>query len=160
VETLKQWLPYGVGAIATLLLVDLFLPWHHVSVSVAGNLVAVEADSSAWADWGAVAGVVLIVLLVWEGVRLFAQRVASTLVTFILAVTAAACTVIEFVTGTVDVTSGSIVVVGVHGRQWPGYVGLVLAALLVVAAVAQLERPEARRRRPELHLGTDLTRNP
>jgi hypothetical protein len=38
--------------------------------------------------------------------------------------------------------------VGVHGRQWPAYVGLTLAALLIIAAFAEVgnvtERPNRR----------------
>jgi uncharacterized membrane protein len=143
-EMMKRWAPYGVITLAALLLVDLFLPWHRISVSVAGNLVDVHSDSSAWAGWGAVAGALLIILLLWEGARLYGRRALSTLVTFALSVVAAAAVVIEFVTGSVSVTSGSLVIVGVHGRQWPAYVGLVLATLLVMAAVAQLEQPEKR----------------
>jgi hypothetical protein len=42
--------------------------------------------------------------------------------------------------------AGSVVAVDVHGRQWPAYVGLVLAISLVLAAVAQLaQRPSGMR---------------
>lgn len=145
---LKDWAPYAVGLVATLLFVDLFLGWHHVSVSIAGNLVDVDSDSSGWAGWGAIAGVLLIVLLVWEGLRLtgaaFVRRVSAGLVTLGLSVGAAGFALVEFLTGTVDVNGGGVVLVGVHGRQWPAYVGLVLAGLLLVAAIAQLERPVQR----------------
>jgi hypothetical protein len=142
-------------AIGALLFVDLFLSWHHVSVSVAGNLVDVESDSSAWAGWGAVAGVLVIVLIAWEAWRLagaaIAERASATLVAFVLAVLTAAFTTIEFAAGSVDVNSGGVVLVGVHGREWPAFAGLVLAILLVVAAAAQLERPaESHRRRVRL----------
>lgn len=50
-------------------------------------------------------------------------------------------TAIEFFAGTAGVQSGSLVAVGVHGRQWPAYAGLVLAVFLVLAAVVQLDRP-------------------
>ena len=145
-RSIREWTPYGVGIVATLLFVDLFLGWHHASVSVAGNLVAVEADSSAWSGWGAAAGVTLIVLLFWESLRLFGTaiaRPAAPVLVFVFAVIAAAFTVIEFAAGTASVTSG-LVVVDVHGRQWPSYVGLVLAVLLVVSAGAQLDRPDPR----------------
>jgi hypothetical protein len=61
--------PYLVGVIGTLLFVDLFLAWHRAGVSVSG-IVDVHSDSSAWTGWGALAGVLLIVLLFWEGLRL------------------------------------------------------------------------------------------
>ena len=40
--------------------------------------------------------------------------------------------------------SASSVVVDVQGRQWPAYVGIVLALLLLAAAVLQLGRPAER----------------
>ena len=141
-------LRFGVLTLGTLLFVDLFLPWHHTSVSVAGSIVDVESDSSAWAGWGAVAGVLLIALLAWEAWRLtgaaVAARASAAAVSFVLAVFVAAFTLIEFATGAVDVHSGGLVVVGVHGRQWPGYVGVVLAALIALVALIRLELPHRR----------------
>src|SRR5512133_61252 len=101
-KRLSGWGLYAVGLITTLLLVDLFLGWHHVSVSIAGNLVDVHTDSSGWSGWGAVAGVLLILLLVWEGLRLYgvalAQRVSASIGTLGLAIGAAASILVEFLT--------------------------------------------------------------
>jgi hypothetical protein len=136
--------PYLVVLLGSLLFIDLFLGWHRAGVSVSG-LVEIQGDSSAWAGWGAVAGVLLIVLLFWEALRLagavIAQDLSGALTSLVLALGVAAFTAIEFAAGTADVQSGTIVAVGVHGRQWPAYAGLVLAACLVVAAAAQLGRP-------------------
>lgn len=49
---------------AVLLFIDSFLPWYHVS---AGPF---SASLSGWHQLGTVAWLLLIVLLVWEGVRL------------------------------------------------------------------------------------------
>jgi hypothetical protein len=148
VQTLKKlWAPYLVGVVGSLLFVDLFLGWHRAGVSVSG-IVDVHSDSSAWAGWGALAGVLLIVLLFWEGLRLrgavIAQEMSGVVVSLILALVVAAFTAIEFVAGTADVQAGSLVTVGVHGRQWPAYVGLVLAVFLVLATMVRLGRPVER----------------
>jgi hypothetical protein len=146
-STWRNWAPYALAVIGALLFVDLFLDWHRASVSVTG-VVDLEAGSSGWAGWGALAGVLLIALLLWEGSRLvgadLAQRASAAIVSLMLALGATAFTAVEFFSGTADVQAGSLVAVGVHGRQWPAYAGLVLAALLVVAAVAQLGRPAER----------------
>jgi hypothetical protein len=146
-QTLKtRWAPYLVGVIGGLLFIDLFLGWHRAGASVTG-LVDVHSDSSAWAGWGALAGVLLIVLLFWEGLRLrgavIAQEMSGVVVSLTIALGVAAFTAIEFFAGTADV-QGSLVTVGVHGRQWPAYVGLVLAVLLVLATIAQFGRPVER----------------
>jgi len=145
--TWKSWGTYAVVLIGGLLFVDLFLGWHRAAVSVTG-VVDVHSDSSAWAGWGALGGVLLIVLLFWEGLRLagavVAQDMSGAVVSLMLAVGVAAFTAIEFFGGTVDVQAGSIVAVGVHGRQWPAYVGLVFAVFLVLAAVVRLGRPVER----------------
>lgn len=147
-QTLKtRWAPYLVGVIGSLLFVDLFLGWHRAGASVSG-IVDVHSDSSAWAGWGALAGVLLIVLLFWEGLRLrgavIAQDILGSVVTLTLALGVVLFTAIEFFGGTASVQSGSLVAVGVHGRQWPAYVGLVLAVFLVLATVLQFGQPAER----------------
>jgi hypothetical protein len=141
------WAPYLVGVIGSLLFIDLFLGWHRAGVSVSG-IVDVHSDSSAWAGWGAFGGVLLIVLLFWEGLRLggavVAQGIPGGIVSLTLALCVAAFTAVEFFSGTAGVQAGSLVAVGVHGRQWPAYVGLVLAGLLAAATVVQLGRPVER----------------
>ena len=111
---------YAVGVVGTLLLIDLFLPWHEASVSLAGAVV-VSASSSAWAGWRALAGVILIAMLIWEGLRIAGVSLASNIgartTTFVLALFVALFTTIEFVAGTSSVAAGGVVFVGVHGRQ-------------------------------------------
>jgi hypothetical protein len=141
----KEWAPYALALIATLLFVDLFLDWHRASVSVTG-VVDIDAGVSAWSGWGAIAGLLLIALLLWEWWRVVArravQRVSTELVSLMLALGAAGFTAVEFFTGAAEVQSGTAVMVGVYGRQWPAYVGLVLAVLLALAAVVRLGRLE------------------
>jgi hypothetical protein len=155
-RTLKTpWAPYLVGVIGGLLFVDLFLGWHRAGVSVSG-FVEVHADSSAWAGWGSLAGVVLVVLLFWEVLRIrgavIAQDISGSVASLTLALGVAVFTAIEFFAGTAGVQSGSLVAIGVHGRQWPAYAGLVLAVFLVLATVVQLGRP-AERPSGQLSLG-------
>jgi hypothetical protein len=139
----KKWAAYALTLISTLLFLDLFLGWHRATVSVAGAL-DVHSSSSAWAGWGAVGGLLLIVLVFWEALRMWgavlAEDLSGSIVSLTLAVGAAACIAIEFFAGTASVQVGSVVMVGVHGRQWPAYLGLVLAAFLVAAAVVQFGR--------------------
>jgi hypothetical protein len=140
--TKQVWKEGLLATLAGLLFVDLFLTWHRTSVSV-GGAISVDAESSAWAGWGAVAGVLVAMLLVWEGLRFFGGAAVRRGGAW-LAFGAAAFTTIEFFAGTVTSVVGPGVLVDVHGRQWPAYVGLVLAGLLVAAAVLVLERPEER----------------
>src|SRR5512133_3354182 len=111
-QTLKtRWAPYLVGVIGSLLFVDLFLGWHRAGVSVSG-IVDVHSDSSAWAGWGSLAGVLLIVLLFWEGLRLrgavIAQDISGSVVALTLALGVGLFTAIEFFGGTAGVQSGSL----------------------------------------------------
>ena len=143
----KSWEPYAAALIGALLFVDLFLDWHRASISVTG-IVEVDVGSSAWVGWGAGVGVLLIALLLCEASRLVgadvAQRASAAIVSMMLALGVAAFTAVEFFSGTADVQEGSLVAEGENGKQWPAYAGLVLAALLVIAAVAQLRRPAER----------------
>jgi hypothetical protein len=141
-ERQPGWEQFLLAAVSGLLFVDLFLTWHRASVSVAGA-ISVDAESSAWTGWGAVAGVLLAMLLAWEGLRFFGGAAVRRGGAW-LAFGAAAFTTLEFLTGTVTSVVGPGVLVDVHGRQWPAYVGLVLAGLLVAAAVLVLEQPEER----------------
>src|SRR4051812_8459585 len=50
---------------SVLLLVDLFLPWHHAAVNVPG-VVHVEATSMGWRGAGAIAGLLALAALVVE----------------------------------------------------------------------------------------------
>jgi hypothetical protein len=149
-ETKRVWKESLLATLGALLFIDLFLTWHRVSVSV-GGAISVDAESSAWSGWGAVAGVLVAMLLVWEGLRLFGGAAIRREGAW-LALGAAAFTTIEFFAGTVTSVVGPGVLVDVHGRQWPAYVGLVLAGLLVAAAALVLERP-AERKAGRLGLG-------
>jgi hypothetical protein len=147
--------PYSVLLVGGLLFVDLFLGWHRASVSV-GGVVDVHSDSSAWAGWGAIAGVMLIVLLIWEALRAsgraIAQDVTVAVISLLLAFGTLVFVAIEFFAGTASVRSGSVLAVDVSGRQWAAYAGIVLALLLVITTVTQLGRP-AERQSGRLGLG-------
>lgn len=153
--TSNRWAPYSVLLVGGLLFVDLFLGWHRASVSV-GGVVDVHGNSSAWSGWGAMAGVMLLVLLLWEVLRAsgraIAQDVTVAVISLLLAFGTFVFVAIEFFAGTASVRSGSVLAVDVSGRQWPAYAGIVLALLLVTATVAQLGRP-AERQSGQLGLG-------
>jgi hypothetical protein len=139
--------PFSVLLVGGLLFVDLFLGWHRASVSV-GSALAVHSDSSAWAGWGAIAGVTLIVLLIWEALRASGRAIAQdatvAIISLLLAFGTLVFVAIEFFAGTASVRSGSVLAVDVSGRQWPAYAGIVLAVLLVTATMAQLRQPVER----------------
>jgi hypothetical protein len=69
---------------------------------------------------------------------------SGAVVSLTLALGVAAFAAIEFFAGTAGVQAGSLVTVGVHGRQWSAYVGLVLAVFFVLATIVQLGRPVER----------------
>jgi hypothetical protein len=154
VSTMRSWAQHAVLPLAVLLFIDLFLDWHRASVAVGGAL-DIHAGSSAWNGWGALAGVSLLGLLVWEGFRfagITTERVAAELVSTTLAVAALAFTAVEFFSGSASVDVAGVVNVASEGRLWPAYAGLALGALLALATLLRSPGPVATPR--HLRLGT------
>jgi hypothetical protein len=133
-----------------LFLVVLFLDWHRASVEVSGAGDA-EAASSGWSGWGLLAGVCALAILVLEFDRVVRKRSheGQVLVDLALAVGVAVGTVAAIFTGDASVTAGAA---GeeISSTLWPAWVGLVLAAAMVVAAVVAA-LPEAKAEAPRAH---------
>ena len=119
-----------------LLLADLSLGWHDVSVS-AGGVVDISATSSGWTGFGVVAGLLTIAMLVFM-IRPLRRDASVTLaqaaVTAALGVAAAAFTVVAALTGSASVTAPTAAV-EVGSTLWPAYVGIAIAVVVAVAAV-------------------------
>ncbi len=113
-----------------LYLIFSFLDWQQVS------LFGHAYGLSEWHGVGVVAGLLVIALLVWEAVRLFAPEVklgslSEGLVSVGLALLLALFTVITFLTHST-------------ARHWPAWVGLILALAIAIAAVMRARAEEVR----------------
>ncbi len=124
--------PLIVGA-ALALLGDLFLDWHRASVQVPG--IDVTAGAAGFGGWGIAAAILIIVLAVWEVLGDGMRRAFGA---FVLATVTLAFTIAEFASGKAHVNVANVVGVSVDDRLWPAYVGLTLAASVVVGSVIQL----------------------
>jgi hypothetical protein len=123
------------GALA--LLGDLFLDWRNVTVDL--PLVHVDAGSSGWASWGAIAGVLVLGLIGWEIARRLGVRTAGADgISAILALGTLVFVVVRFLEDATDVSVAATVDVGESARQWPAYVGVVLAVVVAGAALTRL----------------------
>ena len=144
---LKRVSEYVLLGAALVFLVVLFLDWHRTSVEVVGGPDA-EAGSSGWSGWGLFAGVCAIAIVGLEVDRVLRNRSheGQALVDLALAVGVALATVAAVFTGESSVSAGEVAV-EVGSTLWPAWVGLVLAATMVVAAlIAAL--PEAKAETP------------
>jgi hypothetical protein len=124
---------------ALLFLVVLFLDWHRTSVVIVGEGDA-QAGSSGWSGWGLLAGFFALAIVGLELDRVVRKRSheGQALVDLILAVGVALATVAAVVTGDTSVGAGTV------GTLWPAWVGLGLAAVMLVAAyVATLPEGES-----------------
>jgi hypothetical protein len=121
---------------AVLLFVDLFLDWRKLTVDV--PLVHVSTGSSGWASWGVVAGILVLCLIVWETVSLLVRRSAPDIPSAFLAVGTLVFVLIRFFEDATNVSIATTVSVGEGARQWPAYVGVVLAVAIAAAALARV----------------------
>jgi hypothetical protein len=116
----------------------LLLDWRRVSVEVAG-VVDVEQTSSGLSNWGVVAGVIAVALVVLTLARIRGDTPATPrrlLAELILAVGLLVFTVVAMFTGDVNVSAGPVGI-EVETTLWPAWVGLFLAAVIVVAAAVE-----------------------
>ena len=112
-----------------LLLIDTFLKWQEVSVSVAGVEVA-SASQNAWHGfWGVVMGLLLILLLAWIAARLAGVDMSLPVSeTLIVAALAALIFLFALIKNLADD----------YSTFW-SYVGVVLAALIAVGAWLEVQ---------------------
>jgi hypothetical protein len=130
-STLRTARTLAAGA-AALFVVTLFFDWTHVTVSTPG--VQISGGSSGWSGIGVAAGILAVVLLVYELRRLESNADEGTLVV-LLGLGLIGCAAARFHdAATVNITG--VVGVDVGGRTWIAWVGLILAAVAAGAAVA------------------------
>ena len=123
---------------ALLFLVVLFLDWHRTSVVIVGEGDA-QTGSSGWSGWGLLAGFFALAIVGLELDRVLRKRTheSQAFVDLILAIGVSLATVAAVFTGDTSVGAGA-------GTLWPAWVGLGLAALMLVAAyVATLPEGES-----------------
>jgi hypothetical protein len=132
---LKRASEAALLGLAVLFLIMLTLDWHRTSVRVVGTGDA-EVASSGWSGWGLVAGFCALAIVGLELDRQVRGRSheGQSLVDLGLAVGAAVATVAAIFTGDASVSAAGLGV-EVGSTLWPAWVGLVLAALMVVAAL-------------------------
>jgi len=113
-----------------LLLIIMFFDWQQVTLGPYGSYGA-----NAWHGVGFFAGLLIIGLLVWEGVRLFGNVTVGSLddgvLSAVFALLSALFIVIYFLT---------------HGtaRHWPAWIGLLLAIVVAVFAVMRARAEEVK----------------
>jgi hypothetical protein len=137
-EALKRVSERVLLVAALLFLVVLFLDWHRTSVVILAEGDA-ETGSSGWSGWGLLAGFFALAIVGLELDRVVRRRTheGQAFVDLILAVGLALATVAAVFTGDTSVGNGA-------GTLWPAWVGLGLAAVMLVAAyVATLPEDKA-----------------
>ncbi|MGZ4271696.1 MAG: hypothetical protein ACXVSX_21125 [Solirubrobacteraceae bacterium] len=116
-----------IAVAATLFLVDLFLGWQRVAVSMPA--LDVRSTASGWGGWGALAGLCALGLLALAIVG------RSSAATVALGLGALVFTALEVLAGHANVDAGaSMMRVHVDTTLWPAWVGLALAGVMAVAA--------------------------
>jgi hypothetical protein len=140
---LKRASELALLGLAVLFLIALSLDWHRTTVEVLGEGDA-EAASSGWSGWGLLAGFCALAIVGLELDRQLRKRSheGQALVDLGLALGAALATVTAVFTGDASVSAGAVGV-EVGSTLWPAWAGLVLAALMVVAALVPT-LPEAK----------------
>jgi len=108
-----------------ILLIVSFLDWQQASFSV--GTISGSVGANEWHGIGTLAALLVIVMLIWEGMRLMAVKIelgslSPGLVSVVLALLVALFTVIAFFTKDTF-------------RVWPAWVGLIMALVLGATAV-------------------------
>lgn len=120
---------------ALALLVDLALTWRDAPVKT--QYLSEDGGASGLQGWGVLAAALLIAYLVAE---LLVPRLRKVLLGIALA--ASAATVLEFFTGSAGIVErDGVALAATESTLWPAYLGLVLAAILAVAAFRRLLEP-------------------
>jgi hypothetical protein len=110
---------------AVLYLIFSFFDWQQVSY------LGVSAGRSEWSGIGVIAGLLVLVLLAWEAVRLFEVKIelgslTPGLVSVGLALLLLVFTVITFLSHN-------------EARHWPAWIGLLLSIVIAVFAVKRAQ---------------------
>lgn len=138
-RTIRDVAAAVAAAAGVLLLADLSIGWHTVTVTTAG-IVAVETTSSGWTNVGLVAGLVTIAMLVY---MMRPVRHAGS-IDFVQAVVTAACGVaaLGFTIAAAFSSPASVTApdsaVEVGSRLWPAYVGIGLGAIVAAGTLTAL----------------------
>jgi len=109
---------------AILLLIDTFLDWQHVSVSLGGQELASGGQSAWHGFWGVVLGLMTVALIVWVIVRMFGVELPEGVPEGLVAL----------VLGGLILLFAIIKVLADDYVHWPAYVGIVLAAVVAFGA--------------------------
>jgi hypothetical protein len=109
---------------AILLLIDTFLDWQHVSLSLGGEEVASGGQSAWHGFWGVVLGLMTIALIAWAIARMFGAQLPEGVPEGIVAL----------VLGGLILLFAIIKVLVDDFVHWPAYVGIVLAAVVAFGA--------------------------
>jgi hypothetical protein len=112
-----------LGATILFLIVS-FFNWQEVDVGVA------EAGRSMWSGWGTIAGIVALVLLAWEGLRIanvnVSLPISDAMLAALVAVLLALLTIIKFLADN-------------EFRTFWAWLGLVLALVIAGAAIVRMQ---------------------
>jgi hypothetical protein len=131
-----RFLPSLLLGVGTLLLLDLFLDWRTLSVTAG---ISVDAGESGWAGWGAGAGVLLVSLLAVEALQFVEQTDLGRrgdVIVLVLAIGVLALVVAAFADDAINVAVGPVSVVE-GGREWPAWIGLILASVEALLALGR-----------------------
>jgi hypothetical protein len=136
-RTLHRGAALAAIALATLLLVDLFLGWQEVRVDVAGVVQSTDT-ASGWGAFGVVAGALAIALVLLELETLRhpdADLGRRELGAVALALGVFLAVAVQALTADVSVSVASVGV-EVDSTRWPAYAGIVLSLGLLAATLA------------------------
>ena len=109
---------------AILLLIDTFLDWQHVSVSVGGQELASGGQSAWHGFWGVLIGLMTVALVAWVIARMFGVQLPEGVPEGIVALGLSSAI---FVFAIIKVLVDDFV-------HWPAYVGIVLAGVVTYGA--------------------------
>lgn len=125
-----------VAALSAVFLVDLFFDWRHVGIGL-GSMVSVTTSTTGWTGWGWLAGMAAVGLLMYsllEVAGYIPQETGTEIPPAFMGIVVCLASLAEFHnTATVNVMG----MVGVE-RQWPATAGVVLGAVIAVAAIVRL----------------------
>ena len=134
--TVRDVAAASAAGAGVLLLADLSLGWHEVTVETAG-LVRVSTTSSGWTNLGLVAGLLTIAMLL-DMMRPLRRGgfvdLLQAAVTAALGIAVAGFTIAAALTDSASITAPETAV-EIGSRLWPAYAGIGIGAFVAAAAV-------------------------